>query len=166
MRRFVPSQVPTQALPGVPAHGVLPLGAEPVTAVHVPTLVGTVHDSHCPVQSVSQQTLSTQWPVPHSKARVQDVPGGEMVVQVPLPAQNLPAGHCASVAQPVHLVAPQTFGAQAAVVTAGHMPEMPSQTAGSVATPPVQLGARHCTELPGIMHAAGWMPSHVASQPE
>ena len=165
MRRFAPSQVPTHGLPGTPAHGVLPLGARPVTAVHVPTLFGTVHDSHWPVQSVSQQTLSTQWPVPHSKSRVQDVPGGEMGLQVPLPAQKLPAPHCASVAQPVHFVAPQTLGAQGAVVTVGHLPEMPSQTAGSVAIPFVQLGARHCTELPGIVHANGWMPSHVASQP-
>ena len=62
--REEPSQVPPQALPSVAQAG-RPSRGSPTTAVQTPTLPPTLHASHWPLQAVSQQTPSTQLPLPH-----------------------------------------------------------------------------------------------------
>jgi hypothetical protein len=65
------------------------------------------------------------------------------------PTQLLPEAQSVSrVHALAQAVGPQTKGLQAWVWTAGQAP-VPLQEAARVAAPPVQLGARHCTELPG-----------------
>jgi hypothetical protein len=63
--RTLPSQVPPQSDPSVAHGGRCPRGS-PVTALQVPWLPVTLHASHWPVQSESQQKPSTQRPPAHS----------------------------------------------------------------------------------------------------
>jgi hypothetical protein len=51
--------------------------------VHVPALPETSHASHWPAQALSQQTPSTQWPLPHSLSALHVVASG--LLQVPAP---------------------------------------------------------------------------------
>jgi hypothetical protein len=62
--RFVPSQLPPQVVPP-PTQAVWPALGAPVTAVHVPLLLASPHDSQAPVHATLQQTPSAQNPVPH-----------------------------------------------------------------------------------------------------
>jgi hypothetical protein len=84
------------------------------------------------------------------------------VAQTP-PAQAAPAMHWALLVQLVRqAVAPHTKALQAVVVAAGQ-PPAPSQVAGLVATPFVQLPARHEVPAPGKTHEA-LVPVQVAAQ--
>ena len=51
-----------------------------------------LHDEHDPAQAPSQQTPSTQKPVPHSSARAQAAPTN-FLPQLP-PRQGRPSAHC------------------------------------------------------------------------
>ncbi len=53
-----PSHCPWQgAVPGQASRGATGV---PVTAVQLPTVLASLHDSHCPSQALSQQTPSAQ----------------------------------------------------------------------------------------------------------
>jgi hypothetical protein len=121
--------------------------------------------SHCPVQSLSQQTPSTQCPLAHSASIEHFVPAADCGLQTP-PRQKSPVGQSAFVLQPVHWVCPQIPGAQSWVRVAGHAPE-PLQDSARVATPVVALhdGARHCVLCPGTTHAVVFAPSQAPSHP-
>lgn len=56
---FVPSQVPAQAA-SVPLQAVLGALGVPLTAMQVPTLVGSLHAWHWPAHGSLQQTPSAQ----------------------------------------------------------------------------------------------------------
>jgi hypothetical protein len=62
-------------------------------------------------------------------------------------------------------VAPQTYGSQACVVTAGHVPS-PAQLAAIVSTPAAHVGARHWTDESGYPQDAALEPSQVPPQPD
>jgi len=71
---LVPLHVPTQ--PAVPVHLArrVPRGAPLVTLAQVPSWPVSPHDSHWPVQALSQQKPSTQLPPRQSCAPVHDWP--------------------------------------------------------------------------------------------
>jgi hypothetical protein len=167
-RPFTPSHTPAQTAPEVPAPlhaGLLPTGGEFTgTGEQVPFLPATLHASHWPVQSPSQQTPSTQRRLAHSPSREQSPPIGERGVHTPARQNRLASLHDSSVEQPSHLIGPQIPGAQSCVRTAGQIPE-PSQNSCSVAVPLVQVGARHSWLEPGIVHDCLVTPSHTPSQP-
>ncbi len=158
--RLVPSQVPAQTVPSL-LHAGLPAAGGPVTAVHVPTLPATLHDSHWPLQSVSQQTPSTQLPLLHSTPRAHPEPLSPVGVQTPDVAQNLPAPHCVSVLQPEHLLFEHTFWPQSIGALAGGQLPCPSQNVAGVAWLFVQVGARHWVDALGTEHCCLLMPSQV-----
>jgi hypothetical protein len=138
----VPSHVPAQ-VPGGPLQGLRPTGA-PVTATHVPTLPACAQVSHCPVQSLLQHTLSTHCPVPHSRFRVQPVPGVNRGLQRPAArSQKLPAPHCTSVAQPLHFVPTQTLWPQLVGVDIGHAPALQNAAGVTWFVAALHEGARH-----------------------
>jgi hypothetical protein len=65
----------------VPSHLDVPQGPEPpqrvrgiLTGVQTPGVC--LHDWHCPVQALSQQTPSAMWPLVHSSFLVAGVPFG------------------------------------------------------------------------------------------
>jgi hypothetical protein len=136
----VPLQAPPQLVPP-PAQAVRsPCGA-PVAGEQVPTDPATSHASHCPSQARSQQTPSTQSPVPHSPAAPQTCPGLRLGTHAP-EEQKSPSEQSLSWEQVArHAVAPQMYGSQACVCAAGQCPE-PSQVAAKVWTSPVQEASR------------------------
>jgi hypothetical protein len=136
-----PSQAPPQAEPSLAHAGRAPWGA-PATGAQVPTEPAASQAWHWPPHAVSQQTPSTQKPVAHWFAPAQAAPAASLGVQTPA-AQKSPPAQSPSAAQfPRHADAPQAYGAQACVWTAGQLPA-PSQAAASVATPAAQEPARH-----------------------
>ena len=117
------------------------------------------------MQSLSQQTPSTQWPVEHSASIEHFVPGPLSGLQTP-PRQKEVPPQSALVLQPVHCVFPQMPGAQSWVRTEGHDPE-PLHASPSVAMFMVAShdGARHWALWPGTTQAVVSLPSQVPSQP-
>jgi hypothetical protein len=107
--------------------------------VQVPVTPAWLQDSHCPVQSVLQQTPSTQCWLPHSASREQVLPLAPTGEHTP-PWQKLPAPHCASDRQPAHCVGPHTAVPQFNVPAVGQTPVVGSQNAASV---PVLVAALH-----------------------
>jgi hypothetical protein len=141
--RLEPSQAPPQAEPSE-AHCGRPLTGAPTTGEQVPVSTPRLHASHWPVQPVSQQTPSTQWPFAHWFEPEQVAPSARSAVQTPAEHQK-PLVQSASRVQPLaQAVGPHRFGAQGWVCGAGQRPD-PSQLAPRVATPPVQLASRHET---------------------
>jgi hypothetical protein len=158
---FTPSQVPPQG-EFAPLHaGRFPTGT-PVTGTHSPALPGTLQASHCPMQSLLQQTPSTQWPLRHSPSREHEPPLVPSGLQTP-PRQNLPAPHSPSVEQPSHFVGPHTWSPQSCVRAAGQEP-VPVQNSASVATPLAHEAERHWTLEPGSEQDCVLMPLHVPVQ--
>ena len=81
------------------------------TLVHVPTEPARAHETQAPVQAVSQQTPSTQWPKAHwlGSAGLQASPFIFLAKQLPpRPLQYVPAAQSASV---LH-APPQAFDEQ------------------------------------------------------
>ena len=80
-----------------------------------------------------QQTLSTQWPVPHSWSEPQDPPAAVFGWQLPFgPVQKLPAVHSLSDAQVnLHALAPQMYGTQLWFAGVVQLP-LPEQNEGGV----------------------------------
>jgi hypothetical protein len=105
--RFVPSHEPAQA-PPAPAQA--PWAPAPFTAEQLPTLPACAHASHWPVQPVSQQTWSAQYPVTHWLALVQVCPAFSL--HTPFPSQVL---------------APLQTPGSSALVTATQVPPPPVQ---------------------------------------
>ena len=71
----------------VPPHAARGLIGAPLTAVHFPTDPEALHDWHCPVQTPSQQTPSTQLPEVHCVPTEQPLPLSKVFVQVPVESQ-------------------------------------------------------------------------------
>jgi hypothetical protein len=117
------------------------------------------------VQSLSQQTASTQWPLVHSASTEHAVPVPERGLQTP-PRQKSPFGQSAFVLHPVHRVTPHTPGLQSCVRASGQAPE-PLQYSASVATLAAASheGLRHWVLWPGTAQAVVCTPSHAPSQP-
>jgi hypothetical protein len=104
--------------------------------------------SHWPVQPVLQQTPSAQWPVAHWTSAPQAAPAASWVVQTPA-EHHWPNTQSEADAQvPRQALAPQTYGAQTWVWTAGQWPP-PSQAAARVAVPAAQPGSRQLVVSPG-----------------
>jgi hypothetical protein len=135
----------------------------PATAVQVPTVLGSAQASHWPVQELSQQMPSTQWPDAHWLAPPQLWPRVSSGTHTAAEHQ-LPAGQSESALQlPAQAVGPQENGVQFWVWTGGHDPA-PLHDAASVAVVPVQDGVRHEVELPGNVHDALCVPSQLPPQ--
>jgi hypothetical protein len=154
--------VPAQAEP-VPAHAVrAPCGA-PTIGEHVPRLALESHASHCPVQVVLQHTPSTQYPLVHWPGALQEPPFASCAVHTPA-EHHAPCTQSPSTVQlPWQVVPLQPLAPQTCVCTAGHAPA-PLQPAASVATPCVQLGARHCTVESGYAQLVAeplHVPAHI-----
>jgi hypothetical protein len=163
LARSVPSQLPPQALPSE-AQAERPTGA-PVTAVQTPTWPARLQASHWPVQPPSQQTPSTQLPVPHWFAAVQAWPGVFLGWQTPALHQS-PLTHCASPLQEARqAVAPHTYGEQVCVTRLGHVPE-PSQDAARVPVPAAQDAARQEVEAVGYVQVRTFVPLQLPPQAE
>jgi hypothetical protein len=95
-----------------------------------------------------QQTPSTQRPLAHWLAPEQAVPFPSSGVHTPA-AHQYPEVQPASLVHPLaQALAPHTSGAHVCCCGDGQLP-VPSQEAGRVATPPVQLPARHATDASG-----------------
>jgi hypothetical protein len=109
---LVPSHFAWQA--PAPLHCVREPCGSPVTALHVPTLPPTPHDSHCPVQAPSQQTPSTQFPEPHSAAPAHVVPSGLAQVPFLVALQVSPAAQVAAVQQTLSTQLPEPHSAPVA----------------------------------------------------
>ena len=138
---FVPLQAPPQEVPSLAQAARAPWGA-PFVAVHVPTLPATSHAWHCPPQATLQHTPSTHCPVPHWFAALQAPPWETLGTHAP-PEHQEAALQLASLLQvPRHAVAPQVYGAQVVVCTAGQFPA-PLQAAASVPTPAAHEAPRH-----------------------
>jgi hypothetical protein len=140
--RRLPSQAPPQAEPSE-SHAGRPFSGAPVAGEQVPARPGRSQASHCPRQAVSQQTPSTQWPLPHWASSPHATPGPSLGTQAP-PEHQSAAAQSESEAQPpvpVQAVGPHTRGVQGWSWTGGHAP-WPSQAAASVAVPAEHEGAR------------------------
>jgi hypothetical protein len=117
------------------------------------------------VQSLSQQTRSTQCPLEHSASIEQAEPFCVSGLQMP-PRQKSPFGQSLFVLQPAHWVAPQICGAHGWVRTPGQEPS-PSQNSRSVAVLFVAShdAGRHSTVCPGTVQDVVTVPLHTPSQP-
>jgi hypothetical protein len=69
-----PSQAPPHTEPSEEQAGREPCGAPEATVVQVPGLPATSQAWHWPLQAVSQQRPSTQFPLAHSPLPPQEVP--------------------------------------------------------------------------------------------
>jgi hypothetical protein len=107
--RLVPSHIPPQVVPA-PVHAAWPVRGAPLTAVQIPLLAVSPHDSHCPVQALLQQTPSAQYPLPHWVPAVQACPA--FALQPPVASQ---------------LLVPLQLSASSAPVTDTHVPPPPVQ---------------------------------------
>jgi len=79
---FEPSHAPPQAVPA-PVQALRGACGSPLTATQVPTLPGTSHASHWPLQAWLQQTPSAQLPSMHSSAAWQAAPAIFFGAQLP-----------------------------------------------------------------------------------
>jgi hypothetical protein len=167
----VPSQEPPQLEPSLAQATRLPCGASPaVSAVQVPWLPGTSHAWHWPLQAVSQQKPSVQWPLPHWSSLVQTAVG---------PGSFFGRQRCRSLqkaddeqsASPLHSTlqavpaASQANGPQEMPVTDAQAPSALQLTA-TVATPLVHDAGAHCVLPPGKSHDVALVPSQVPPQSE
>ena len=107
--RFVPSQLPPQVVPA-PEHAACPVRGAPVTAVHVPLLLASPHDSQAPPHAALQQNPSAQKPLPHWLAAVHACPAFSL---------HIPVGS--------QLFVPLQLSASSALFTATHVPPPPVQ---------------------------------------
>ena len=133
--------------------------------VQVPSVPARLQASQAPTQAVSQQTPSTQWPVPHWAFSAHTPPCVVFGTQAPLE-------HIADASQSrwlaqveLQAVAPHANGAQAVVCSAGHAPA-PSQVAAAVAVPASQDAPRHEVAAVGYVHAAVVTPLQAPPQAE
>jgi hypothetical protein len=101
-----PSHDPLQLVPS-PAQGARPPCGAPLTGVQVPALAGTSQASHWPLQSVSQQTPSTQKPLRHSVGPPHCAPGSLFGSQMPAEHQLSDAQSASVVQSPRQVVVPQ-----------------------------------------------------------
>jgi hypothetical protein len=138
---LLPSQAPVHAEPSPSQAGRLPCGAPPI-GVQVPALSGASQAWHCPRQRSLQHTPSTQKPEAQAAALAHAWPSARLAVQMPASQTEPDAQSSSSAQSPKQLSAAQTNGAQARWLSAGQKP-LPSQYAASVATPALQLPARH-----------------------
>jgi hypothetical protein len=147
--RSVPSQVPPQTVPSDSQARRVPTGA-PATAVQVPTRLAWSQASHWPVQALSQQTPSAQWPLVHCPSAPQALAAASFGAHTPPEHQSVP-GHCPSEVHepaPAQAFGPHVSGLHACVCRGGHWP-WPLQTAGRTAVAALQLGGRHETASAG-----------------
>jgi len=135
-----PLQLPPQEDPSLAQAERAPWGA-PVTGLHVPTLPATLQASHCPPQATLQHTPSTHWPVPHWFAALQAAPGPPFGTHAPPEHQEAALQSASPLQVSRQAVAPQAYGAQVSVNTAGQAPA-PLQSAASVPTPAAQEAPR------------------------
>jgi hypothetical protein len=155
----VPPQNPAQVA-CVPLHdGRVPRGA-PVIVRHAPTWLASAQAWHWPAQASLQQTLSTQWPLPHSASPWHCVPVGFVARQTPVELQYCPVPQGMLALQPPEqvLASAHRLLAQGAVVVDVQAPA-PLHTDAVVARPLAQLAAVHWTALPGKLQAVPLLPS-------
>jgi hypothetical protein len=120
----------------------VPAGA----AVQRPTLPGTSHASHGPVQEASQHTPSVQWPDAHSAAEVQAVPPAVFATQLPNwqrypDLQSTSPVHVASQAlEPLQVPAPHSKAGSTELDSAAQVPAVagPSHASQVPSHTPVQ----------------------------
>jgi len=128
--RFTPSHIPPHIVP-VPAQGRRTPRGPPATATHLPTWFVSAHDSHWPVQSASQHTLSVQWLLRQSSATEQAWPC--LVLHAPSASQ---------------VFVPVQVSASSALVTATQVPPPPVQAWQEPQAVAVQQ--RPSTQLPVV----------------
>jgi hypothetical protein len=136
--RFVPSQLPPQVVPA-PAQAACPERGAPVTAVHVPLVLASPHDSQDPVHAALQQNPSAQKPLPHWLAVVHACP--DFILHMPVASQ---------------VFVPLQLSASSALFTATHVPPPPVQARQA----PHDAIPQQCpsTQFPLVQSAA---PVHV-----
>jgi hypothetical protein len=136
--RFVPSQLPPQLVPA-PPQAACPVRGAPVTAVHVPLLVASPHDSQAPEHAALQQNPSAQKPLPHWLAAVHACP--PFILHMPVASQ---------------LFVPLQLSASSALFTATHVPPPPVQAWQA----PHEAIPQQCpsTQFPLVQSTA---PAHV-----
>jgi hypothetical protein len=133
------------------------------TEVHVPRVLGSEQLRQAPLQSVSQQTPSTQWLLSHAASPVQGLP---MLILPHDPfLQRCPISQSASTLQStLHAPSRHRFGLQLATPGGLHVPA-PSQTPGRLRrTGPAHEGARHCVSA--AYRSQPPKPSHLPSLPQ
>jgi hypothetical protein len=157
-----PLQKPLQALPSDSQGGRAPCGWPWFgTGAHVPTEPGTSQAWHWPVQAALQHTPSTHRPDRHWFAASQPAPFTRFGSQSGA-LQKPFASQCASVEQVLRqAVAAQANGKQLTVCRAGQAAALPGQFAATVATPLLQLAARHwlprkasAGQVPPLVHTS------------
>ena len=131
--------------------------------MHVPTLLGTLHDRQVPVQAPPQQTPCSQKFELHSAAPPQGAPIG-FLPQLPL-MQLLGARQSASLAQIVRqrLSFPQLKGVHDWPAVVSHLPN-PSQRNADVSVEPVQ--AISWQTVPAGYLSQAPVPSHMPVEPQ
>jgi hypothetical protein len=133
------------------------------TDVQVPRVFGSEQLRQAPLQSVSQQTPSTQWLLSQAASAVHGLPG--MILPHDPFLQTCPISQSASTLQST-LQAPsaQRLGLQVATPGGLHVPR-PSQTPGRLRrTGPAHVGAMHCVSTG--YRAQPPKPSHVPVFPQ
>jgi len=141
-----------------PAGSAPPLG----TGAQLPCLPATAHELQLPQADDPQQTPSVQWPLPQVASAVQAVPLGARLLQIP-DWQVSPTAQSVLVAHAVRqALAPQMYGAQAAVVFL-QVPA-PSQLPALVAVPAVHDGEPQL--VPAAAERQAPAPLHVPSNPQ
>jgi hypothetical protein len=131
--------------------------------VHVPTLLGTLHERHVPVQALPQQTPCSQKPELHSGPPPHAAPIG-FLPQLPL-MQLLGAMQSASLMQMVRQrpSVPQLNGVHDCPAVVTHMP-MPSQRNADVSVNPVHAISWQTVPAGYLSHAP--VPSHMPVDPQ
>jgi hypothetical protein len=159
-----PSQLPSvpqlEAAEAVHSlRGLVPGSAN----LHVPTLFVALQVEQVPLQAVSQQTPSTQWPLPQSLASSHTVPfvstGTQAVATQWLPAaQSVFARHDVAHEAAPHAYAPHDWSIDNPQVPA------PSQVRAVVNVETLHDAATQIVPTVYLRHAP--LPSHVPSRPQ
>ena len=166
----MPSQDPPQPWPSSAQAVRLPWGASPdVSVVQVPSLPFTSHAWHWPLQALSQQTPSVQWPLTHWLSVVQALlPGGLFGWQMPPLPQKAPDAQSESPVQLGLQAVPAALQAKRPQETGLSETQAPSelQLIATVATPFEQDAGAHCVLPLGKSHLVALVPSQVPPQSE
>jgi hypothetical protein len=155
---FVPHVVPPMSL-----HMARGSALPATTGVHLPRVAASAQLRHAPLQSVSQQRPSTQWPLSQTASPVQALPS--LIFPHEPSLHRWPGSHWESPVQPT-LHAPSTHRLGLQLATPGGMQApSPSQTPGRFwRTGPAHDGARHCVSAAYFSQPPN--PSHLPVVPQ
>jgi hypothetical protein len=140
---LTPSHCPPHG--GVPWHGGrLPCGGPAGATVQVPTEPVEPQASHCPSQTLSQHTPSTQKPDEHASFTLHGAPFAPIARHTPEEVQNAAGSQSAPVAQLVpHAEPAQRKGVHATGGGTVQAALLPVHAAAAVAAPAEQVAAAH-----------------------